>query len=92
MALSSVTSFSLPLYHHEVETSETKSIPLIPDNPWPVSLSQKGVQGYLEDANPVAGTGHSAWGERVVTLHLGVGDVGPGHIQKVDSTPGWCPA
>lgn len=52
----------------------------------------KGVQGYLEDANPVAGTGHGAWGKGIVTFHLGVGDVGAGYVQKGDSTSGRCPA
>lgn len=48
----------------------------------------EGLQGYLEDANPVTGTGYGAWRKGVVTFHLGVGDVGPGDIQEVDTTPG----
>ena len=66
--------------------------PLVLTNLCPKSLSQKKVWGYLENANPVTGAGHSAWRQSVVTFHLGVGDVGPGHIQEVDSTPGWYPA
>lgn len=66
--------------------------PLILTNLCPKSLSQKKIWRYLENANPVTGAGHGAWRQSVVTFHLGVGDVGPGYIQEVDSTPGWCPA
>lgn len=90
--LSSVTSFSLLFCHHEIEEPGAKSFPNHSNQPVAPKPEPKGFQGYLEDANPVAGTGHGAWGKCVVTLHLGVGDVGPGYVQKADSTPGWCPA
>lgn len=57
-------------------------------NPWSINLSQKGFQGDLADANLVSGTGHGAWGKGIMTFHLGVGEVGPGSIQKVNSTSG----
>lgn len=87
--LSCVTSFSL-LYQHE-RIQEPSHSPY-PNQPMADKPEPKGFQGYLEDANPVTGTRHGAWGKGVVTFHLGVGDVGPCYIQKVDSTPGWGPA
>lgn len=62
------------------------------EQPMAHELEQKGFQVYLEDANPVTGTWHGAWGKGVVTFHLSIGDVGPGHIQKADSSPRWYPA